>query len=372
MTDAPVPVVDGHNDLAWRLRSLGGELNLHDDLSGTGLHTDLPRLRRGGVAAQFWSVYVPCGSSEAESVQTVLEQIDLVRRTVARYDAHLLLATGSADVEHAMRTGRVASLLGAEGGHCIGSSLAVLRMLYRLGVRYLTLTHAANTAWADSATDVPATGGLSAFGGQVVQEMNRLGMLVDLSHVAPSTMHAALDVSRAPAFFSHSSARALCDHPRNVPDDVLVRVRDSHGVVMVTFVPMFLTEACRQWGERLQATEHAIAGVTDRPQRAARLDAWIAANPAPAVTVADAADHVEHVREVAGIDAVGIGGDFDGTPVLPHGLGDVAGYPALFAELAGRGWSAPELAQLGWRNALRVLRDTEQVAGKPSGGDDTV
>ncbi len=362
MTDDRVPVIDGHNDLAWQLRSRGGELDLRTELGATGLHTDLPRLRRGGVAAQFWSVYVPCGATERESVATVLEQIDLVRRTVARYPADLLLATGSAQVEQAMRTGQVASLLGAEGGHCIGSSLAVLRMLYQLGVRYLTLTHNANTPWADSATDAPISGGLSAFGVEVVREMNRLGMLVDLSHVAPSTMHAALDASRAPAFFSHSSARALCDHPRNVPDDVLVRVRDSHGIVMVTFVPMFLTEPGRAWGEGLHAAEQAITEPAGGPGYAARLDAWIAAHPLPPVTVADVADHVEHVREVAGIDAVGIGGDFDGTPVLPTGLTDVAGYPALFEELGRRGWSPAQRAKLGWQNLLRVLRDTEAVA----------
>jgi membrane dipeptidase len=262
------PVIDGHNDLAWQLRIRGIDPDLDSDLSATGLHTDLPRLRRGGVAAQFWSVYVPSDRGERESVAMVLEQIDLVRRLAARYPHRLTLATTASEVERARADGRVASLLGAEGGHCIGSSLGVLRMLYSLGVRYLTLTHAANTPWADSATDAPAVGGLSPFGHDVVREMNRLGMLVDLSHVAPSTMDAALDTSTAPAFFSHSSARALCDHPRNVPDAVLTRVRDTEGVVMVTFVPFFLTPECRQWGIALQESSRAS------PDRATVHSGW--------------------------------------------------------------------------------------------------
>jgi membrane dipeptidase len=301
---------------------------------------------------------VPCGDDEARSVAMVLEQIDLVHRLARRYPA-LELVTTAAGAERARAGGRIASLLGAEGGHCIGSSLSVLRMLYALGVRYLTLTHSENTAWADSATDKPSVGGLSDFGHEVVREMNRLGMLVDLSHVAPSTMHAALDTSTAPAFFSHSSARAICDHPRNVPDDVLVRVRDSGGVVMATFVAFFLTEECRQWGDALYAFEAEIPEPASTPEWNERREVWLAANPCPPCTVADAADHIEHIREVAGVDAVGLGGDYDGTPALPTGLGDVACYPALFEELAGRGWSDADLAKLGWDNTLRVLRDTE-------------
>jgi len=355
------PVIDGHNDLAWNSRIRGIDPDLANDLTDTGLHTDLARLRRGGVAAQFWSVYVPCppDGDENRTVAMVLEQIDLVHRLVATYPADLALATTADEVERARKAGRVASLLGAEGGHCIGSSLGVLRMLYALGVRYLTLTHAANTPWADSATDEPAVGGLAPFGHEVVREMNRLGMLVDLSHVAPSTMHAALDTSTAPAFFSHSSARALCDHPRNVPDDVLTRVRDSDGVVMVTFVPYFLTEECRQWGKAAVAFESSLDEPLTSPQRIEQQDRWVKANPCPPCTVKDVADHVEHVRAVAGVDAVGLGGDFDGTAVLPEGLTDVSGYPALFEELAGRGWSEPELEKLGWGNALRVIRATE-------------
>jgi len=248
----PVPIIDGHNDLAWELRCRVGydfdRLDVGVDQSAAGLHTDLPRLRAGGVAAQFWSVFVPCTLSGDAAVAATLEQIDAVRRMIERYSEDLSLATSAEEVQRSRTEGRVASLLGIEGGHSIACSLGALRMMHALGARYLTLTHNKNTPWADSATDTPAVHGLSDFGREVVRECNRLGMLVDLSHVAPATMHAALDVSAAPAFFSHSSARALCDHPRNVPDDVLSRVRDSGGLVMVTFVPGFLTEECRPAG----------------------------------------------------------------------------------------------------------------------------
>src|SRR6266511_2012526 len=268
---AHAPVFDGHNDLAWELRRRVRydfeALDIAGDLSATGLHTDIPRLRAGGVGAQFWSVYVPCHLGGDAAVAAVLEQVDAVRRLTERYPADLALAVDVVGVERAHAQGRLASLLGAEGGHAIACSLGVLRMLYALGVRYLTLTHVRNTPWADSATDSPGVGGLSPFGHEVVREMNRLGMLVDLSHVAPATMHAALDTSVAPAFFSHSSARALCDHPRNVPDDVLRRVADSNGVVMVTFVPGFLTVDCRDWTVELMLAErgwsdHDLARLT--------------------------------------------------------------------------------------------------------------
>ncbi|MGC9670830.1 dipeptidase [Planosporangium sp. 12N6] len=362
------PIFDGHNDLTWELRLRVrydfDALDVAADQSASGLHTDLPRLRAGGVGAQYWSVYAACRPDGQAAVSEALEQIDAARRLVARYPEHLAFATSADEVERARAAGRIASLLGAEGGHAINCSLGTLRMLYELGVRYLTLTHSRNTPWADSATDEPAVGGLSPFGHEVVREMNRLGMLVDLSHVAPSTMHAALDTSVAPAFFSHSSARALCDHPRNVPDDVLTRVRDSGGLVMVTFVPWFLTEECRDWSARLfEAMDRLDAEHPDQGPRwyAGRAD-WIRANPRPRCTVANVADHVEHVRAVAGVDHVGLGGDFDGCPSVPDGLGDVAGYPALLAELAGRGWSDADLGRLAWHNALRVLRDTESVA----------
>jgi len=374
---AAAPVVDGHNDLLWELRQRFGParragqpwgsvdfdaVDIAADLSAAGLHTDIPRLRAGGVGAQFWSVYVP--GTVGNPVTATLEQIDAVRTMVARYPSDLALATTADEVEAARAAGRIACLIGIEGGHSIDSSLGALRMMYALGARYLTLTHFHNTPWADSATDAPAVGGLSDFGREVVRECNRLGMLVDLSHVADSTMHAALDVTTAPAFFSHSSARSVCDHVRNVPDDVLARVRDSNGIVMVTFVPGFLRVDCREWidafieehGRLAAEYGHGTTGYSEG------MRAWRDANPRPPCGVADVADHVEHVREVAGVDHVGLGGDFDGVAATPDGLSGVDSYPALLEELARRGWSDAELAKLTWHNALRVLRDTEAAA----------
>jgi membrane dipeptidase len=359
---AEAPVIDGHNDLPWRLRRRApNDIDIDRDLSAAGFHTDLPRMRAGGVGAQFWSVYVPCDVPGHEAVTATLEQIDRVHRIIAHHPESLALATTADEVEKAHGAGRIASLLGAEGGHCIADSLGALRAFHGLGVRYLTLTHSLNTGWADSATDEPVHGGLTDRGRDIVREMNRLGMLVDLSHVAPATMHAALDVSTAPAFFSHSSARARCDHPRNVPDDVLGRVRDTAGIVMVTFVPGFLTEECRVWMAEALAAEAGMipdAASTDHAQRE-----WLLANPRPPCGIGDVADHIEHVRDVAGVDCVGLGGDFDGVAALPDGLGDVSGYPALLAELARRGWSDADLSKLTWHNALRVLRTTEAAAG---------
>jgi membrane dipeptidase len=356
------PVMDGHNDFAWALRSTCwydlDERDIAVNQSGTGLHTDLPRARAGGLGAQFWSVFVPGTLPAGTTVTATLEQIDAVYQLLDRHPDALALARTAREVEHARAAGKIASLLGAEGGHSIDCSLGALRMLYALGVRYLTLTHNQNTPWAESATDEPGVGGLSPFGREVVRECNRLGMLVDLSRVAPATMHAALDTGTAPAFFSHSSARALCDHPRNVPDDVLSRVRDSDGVVMATFVPMFLTPDRAAWGHELAAVEVAAGPDGAHAAKAA----WIPAHPMPPRTVSDAADHVEHIREVAGVRHVGIGGDFDGVEVLPAGITGVDGYPSLLAELAARGWSDSDLAQLTWHNALRVLRETESVA----------
>jgi membrane dipeptidase len=363
---ARAPVIDGHNDLPWalRLRPDRDAIDLARDQSATGLHTDIPRLRAGGVGAQFWSVYVPSTLPGGAAVTATLEQIDAVRRLAERYPDDLALATTADEVERAAADGRVASLIGVEGGHSIDNSLGVLRMLYDLGARYLTLTHFQNTPWADSATDEPAVGGLSAFGREVVRECNRLGVLVDLSHVAPSTMHAALDSSVAPAFFSHSSARALCDHVRNVPDDVLVRVRDSDGVVMVTFVPGFLTEQCRDWIgtylDEFQRLQQELG--PDSPEWTTAERAWLAANPRPPCGVGDVADHIEHVRDVAGVDHIGLGGDLDGVLALPDGLTGVDGYPALVRELIDRGWSDDDLAKVTWHNTLRVLRATEEVA----------
>jgi membrane dipeptidase len=368
---ARAPVIDGHNDLPWalRLRRSAGPIDLHHDQSAAGLHTDIPRLRAGGVGAQFWSVYVPCSLGGGAAVTATLEQMDAVRRLVERYPDDLALATTADDVERIAGSGRIASLMGVEGGHSIDCSLAVLRMLYDLGARYLTLTHFENTPWADSATDVARVGGLSPFGHEVVRECNRLGVLVDLSHVAPATMHAALDTSVAPAFFSHSSARALCDHVRNVPDDVLARVRDSNGVVMVTFVPGFLTEQCRAWiGTYLTEFQRLQRDLgSDSPEWIAAERAWLADNPRPPCGVGDVADHVEHIRDVAGVDHIGLGGDLDGVLALPDGLGGVDGYPALLTELARRGWSDADMAKLTWHNTLRVLRRTEAVAREERG-----
>jgi membrane dipeptidase len=366
------PLVDGHNDLLWELRNRVGYDLDRLDVSGPvpNLHTDLPRLRAGGVGAQFWSVYVPSTLPGHEAVTATLEQLDGFHRLVARYPADLGLALTAEDVVRVARSGRVAALAGMEGGHSIGESLGALRMMYALGARYLTLTHNDNTPWADSATDEPAHGGLTDFGRQVVAEMNRLGMLVDLSHVAPATMRAALDATRAPVIFSHSSARALCDHPRNVPDDVLARLRVNGGICMVTFVPGFLVQGAadvrlelaaldRQWRRELGEGS---------PELEWRRREWKAAHPEQRATLADVADHVDHVREVAGVDHVGLGADFDGTDAVPVGLEDVSTYPALAAELRRRGWSDDELRRLAGRNVLRVLQAAEEVAeGGPHG-----
>jgi membrane dipeptidase len=357
------PLIDGHNDLPWAIRDLGGLDAADLTQRVTTTDTDIPRLVEGGVGGQFWSVYVPSRLAGDTAVTAVLEQVDLALRMIRRYPARFRLALTADDVDKAFADGRIASLLGAEGGHSIGGSLGVLRMLHALGVRYMTLTHNNNVGWADSATDVPDAGGLSDFGREVVAEMQRLGMLVDLSHVAPSTMHAALDVARAPVIFSHSSALALCDNPRNVPDDVLRRLAGNGGVCMVTFVPFFVSQECTDWlaGLTSEAERHGM----DRRNLAAVFSVrpeWEAAHPLPVATLAQVADHVEHVRAVAGVGHVGIGGDYDGTPAFPAGLHDVSRYPALFAELQRRGWSEADLAALAGGNILRVLRESESFA----------
>lgn len=364
---ADQPVWDGHNDLAWEAREqVGYDWDLLDIAGSTEgrTHTDIPRLRAGGVGAQFWSVYVPTTLPGAEAVVATLEQIDAVHRMVSRNTDQLQLATSAADVEEAWTHGRIASLLGAEGGHSIDGSLGVLRMLSALGVSYMTLTHNDSTAWADSATDEPSEhGGLDGFGREVVREMNRLGMLVDLSHVAVGTMHAALDVSEAPVIFSHSSARAVCDVPRNVPDDVLTRLADNGGVCMVTFVPHFVTPEVARWkadAEEAAAAEGIRAG--DYPRFSGFLARWREQHPAPPTRLDDVVAHVEHVREVAGIEHVGLGGDYDGADGFAPELADVSGYPALLEALAGRGWSDEDLGQLTSRNMLRVMRNAEAVA----------
>jgi membrane dipeptidase len=380
------PLIDGHNDLPWELRERaqrsqrdGGDVstlslapgdpaavNLAAPVAGT--HTDLPRLASGRVGAQFWSVYVPASLAGDGAVAAVLEQIDVVRRMIAAYPDALELALTADDVERIFASGRVASLLGAEGGHAIAGSLGVLRMLYALGVRYLTLTHNANVGWADSATDEPRAGGLTAFGRDVVREMQRIGMLVDLSHVAVSTMHHALEVAQAPVIFSHSSAKAVTDSPRNVPDDVLARLAGNGGVCMVTFVPAFVSQPCADWVAGLKA-EAARRGMD--PKNFGELFSikpeWERAHPLPQATLAQVADHVEHVREVAGVAHVGLGGDFDGTPDVTVGLEDVSAYPALFAELLARGWTESDCAALAGGNVLRALRAAESYAASASG-----
>ncbi len=359
------PLVDGHNDLLWEARAQTAydfdRLDISRPLTTT--HTDLPRLRAGGVGAQFWSVFVPSTLPEGDAVLATLEQVDGVHRMVETYAADLALATTADEVEAANASGRIASLLGAEGGHSIGSSLAVLRQLHALGVRYLTLTHNDNTPWSDSATDVARAGGLTAFGREVVREMNRLGMMVDLSHVAASTMRDALATTEAPVIFSHSSARALCDVPRNVPDDVLASLPGNGGVVMVTFVPEFVSPETARWREEAVAAAE-LAGVSGS-DFVAFLDfstRWQREHPKPDASIAQVVAHVEHVRDVAGIDHVGLGGDYDGTDTFPVGLEDVSGYPRLVAALAERGWSDDELGRLVRGNTLRVMREVEAVA----------
>ncbi|MEV7419350.1 dipeptidase [Streptomyces sp. NPDC089919] len=365
------PVVDGHNDLPWALREqVAYDLAQRDiatDLSGV-LHTDLRRLRAGGVGAQFWSVYVRSDYAGDRAVSATLEQIDVVGQLIERYPADLVRALTAADMEKARAEGRIASLMGAEGGHSIHNSLATLRALHRLGVRYMTLTHNDTIDWADSATDEPRHGGLTDFGREVVREMNRIGMLVDLSHVAATTMRDALDVSTAPVIFSHSSSRAVCDHPRNVPDDVLERLPANGGLAMATFVPKFILPAAVAWtaaaDENMRA--HGLHHLDTTPAGMAVHRAFEAANPRPVATAATVADHLDHMREVAGVDHIGIGGDYDGTAFTPAGLDDVAGYPNLIAELLHRGWSKPDVTKLTWSNAVRVLRDAESVAAAQS------
>jgi membrane dipeptidase len=359
------PLIDGHNDLPWEIREKFGLDPAAAGLTGrvANTHTDIPRLVEGGVAGQFWSVYVPSSLAGDVAVTAVFEQVDLVHRMIAAYPDRFQLALTADDVDAAFQAGKIGSLLGAEGGHAINGSLGVLRSLYALGVRYMTLTHNDNVGWADSATDEPDCGGLSEFGRDVVTEMQRLGMLVDLSHVAVTTMNQALDIATAPVIFSHSSARAITDNPRNVPDDVLARLAGNGGVCMVAFVPFFVSQACTDWFNGLKGF---AAGRGLDPDNLSQvfgiLPDWEKENPLPRATISQVADHIEHVREVAGVAGVGIGADFDGTPILPDGLQDVSRYPALFAELRDRRWSEADLRALAGGNILRALRGAEDAA----------
>lgn len=360
---SPLRVVDGHNDLPWAMRKVGYDFDAVDIAQPQPqLHTDLPRLRAGGMGAQFWSVFVPCSLTGDNAVTATLEQVDAVHDMVQRYVTDLALVTSADGLAATLADPfLIGSLLGAEGGHSINNSLGTLRNLYRLGVRYLTLTHNENTDWADSATDEPRHGGLTAFGREVVAEMNRMGMLVDLSHVAATTMRQAIEASEAPVIFSHSSARAVCDHPRNVPDDVLASLAGNGGICMVTFVPHFVSPAVRAWG--LEAQQAAVAEGVD-PRDLEAMDAFSACYPVPQppASLADVAAHLEHAREVAGVDHLGLGGDYDGVTSLPTGLEDVSCYPALLDALRERHWSEEDLLRLTSANIVRVFRDAEAVS----------
>ncbi|SDS37297.1 dipeptidase [Microlunatus soli] len=366
MTLSYLGVVDGHNDLPWEMRKIGYDFGVRDIAQPQpAMHTDLGRLRAGQVGGQFWSVYVPSSLAGQSAVTATLEQIDAVYSMIERYPDRLQLVTTAAGLAAAVQQqdGPIASLMGAEGGHSIDNSLGTLRSLYRLGVRYLTLTHNDNTDWADSATDEPAHDGLTAFGREVVAEMNRLGMMVDISHVAPATMRAALDTSEAPVIFSHSSARAVCDHPRDVPDDVLSRLADNGGTCMITFVPGFVSPAVREWTlEYDAAVTNAGIDPDDHDALKAFEDGYTVERPK--ATLADVVAHAEHVRELAGIDHIGVGGDFDGVGSLPVGLQDVSTYPALFAALSERGWSDEDLLKMAHGNICRTFADVEQCATK--------
>ena len=379
-----MPVIDGHNDLPWEIRDRFASnleaIDLKQNMvllprpasapaDQTPLMTDIPRLRAGGVGAQFWSVWVPPQAKDAMAVQLTLEQIDLVKRMAARYPTDLEMAYTATDIVRIEHAHRVASLIGIEGGHQINNSLATLRQMYELGARYMTLTHSLNNAWADSATDAPAHNGLTAFGRAVVGEMNRLGMLVDLSHVSPKTMKDALEVTRAPVIFSHSGARGLIDHPRDVPDDVLALVAKNHGIVMVNFFPGYVSAERARWeadsaAEKAREASPPFTGLfIGQPDRAAAAyAAWLAAHPKPTVTLSMVADHIEYIARVAGKDSVGLGSDFDGIPEAPVGLDGVDKYPALLTELARRGWSHDDLVKVSGGNLLRVMREAESVA----------
>ena len=365
------PVIDGHNDLPWEIRSNYDakveDVALAQDTAALPhpLQTDIPRLRRGGVGGQFWSVWIPATATGPRAVEMTLEEIDIVRRMVAANPGTFELAGTAADVRRIQKAGRIASLIGIEGGHQIDGRLSVLRQMYALGVRYMTLTHSKSIDWADSSTDAPRANGLTAFGRQVVAEMNRLGMIADVSHVSDATMAAVLAASKAPVIASHSSARALADAPRNIPDDLLTAIGRNGGVVMVNFYPNFLSPKWRAWDQARTAfakSKGVPADVYDE-RKPAPLIEWDRANPMPAVTASDVADHVEHVAKVAGRGAVGLGGDYDGiSGTGPEGMRGVDGYPLVFAELARRGWSDADLSALAQGNVLRVMERAEAVA----------
>jgi membrane dipeptidase len=362
------PLIDGHNDLPWEIRRAPDhplDVAAYDLRQPAPKHTDLARMRTGEVGAQFWSIYIDGEMKDSGYARVQLEQFDIARRMIARYPDRLSLALTADDITRDFKRKRVASLLGMEGGHAIENSLGVLRSYYALGARYMTLTHNVTLDWADAALDSARHGGLTEFGKEVVREMNRLGMLVDLAHVSPGTMSDALDVTEAPVIFSHSAARALVDHPRNVPDSILARLPRNGGVVMVTFVPQFVSTEFQAWEAASDSVHKALRGtVPDSLERRRQFDQWTTAHPAPAATLAQVADHIEHVRQVAGVDHVGIGSDFDGVDYVPAGLEDVSKFPELFAELIRRGWSDGDLKKLAGQNLLRAFRQAEATAAR--------
>ena len=368
------PLIDGHNDLPWALRENHGNDPYAVDLAAnldasTDLHTDIPRLRAGGVGGQFWSVYVPATLTPTEAARETFEQIDTVKRIVAAHPDAFELATTAADIERIHRRGKIASLIGMEGGYSVDDSLGLLREFYGAGARYMTLTHSLTTSWADSATDAPKWGALNAFGEDVVREMNRLGMMVDLSHTSEETMLDAMRVSDAPVIFSHSSARAVTGHARNVPDSVLRLLPEDGGVVMVTFVPGFVSETVRSWNADRSAEDGRLKSLNPGNPAAVTegLAVWQTAHPIPRATIADVVAHIQHVRDVAGIDHVGLGGDFDGVDALPDGITGVDVYPRILAALMANGWSEADIRKLAGENMLRVMRAVEAVAESKRG-----
>jgi membrane dipeptidase len=369
---AKTPIIDGHNDTPHQIAELFArdfskfDLNKLPPEMLAKTHTDIAAARAGFLGGQFWSVYVDAALPKHEAVTRTIQQIDVVRQMIARYPDAFAYAGSAAEAQAATKNGKIASMIGMEGGHSIGSSLEILRQTYALGARYMTITHSQTTDWADSATDAPKHDGLSPFGFEVLAEMNRLGMIADISHVSEATMHDVLDKSTAPVLFTHSNARAVTPHPRNVPDSVLKRLPQNGGVVMVTFVVGFSSAKRRAWdldqGAVAARAKAEHSGYPDREKAA--VDAWMVANPRPRATIADVADHIDHIRKVAGIDHIGIGGDFGGVPELPEGLQDVSTYPALFAELVRRGYSKADLAKIAQGNVLRVMRGAEAAAAK--------
>ncbi|MFQ5668928.1 MAG: dipeptidase [Acidobacteriota bacterium] len=361
------PLIDGHNDLPWALRELSPDDPLAVDLHvlQEKLMTDMVKIREGGLGGQFWVCYVPASAARTgQAAHLAQEQIDLIHRLVERYPDTLELALTAGELRAAHARGRVGSLIGMEGGHMIENSLPALRNAYRLGVRYMTLTHSDNVDWADSATDEPVHGGLTPFGKEVVREMNRLGMLVDLSHVSDETMRDALRVSEAPVIFSHSSARSLADHVRNVPDDILRMVGDKKGVVMVNFSPTFVSAQVARARKGSFAAFRRFSRLypANPAERKRAMDRWLEQHPAPPATLSQVADHMDHIRQVAGVASVGIGSDFDGISSVPVGLEDVSRFPALLAELLRRGWTEEDVTRAMGENLLRVLEQAEKTA----------